>query len=151
MAGLWSVKFDHANGELRKCRLCGNDFHAKRAVWRCTPCVNKAQKVIEEAKRGKYKKKDIYPFDTRSNAATLRFKKIRSALNKAWREYDKTGDKSIILAHYNKQLQEIQDNGIMEWIIDRRNNEARKENNPNSKSKQQTDIEYPNTREMPYE
>jgi Zn finger protein HypA/HybF involved in hydrogenase expression len=48
MAGLWSVKFDHTNGETRKCKLCDTEFHATKPRWRCNACVNKAQKLIEE-------------------------------------------------------------------------------------------------------
>jgi hypothetical protein len=128
MAGLWNKKFDKKNGEKRECRTCGTTFHAKKPIWKCTKCVNASQRIIEEAKRAKYPKKDRYPFNNRTNEAGSRFCSIRTALSNAWKEYKKTGDRNVITAHYDKQLKEIQENGIMHWILDRRDIETLREN-----------------------
>jgi hypothetical protein len=146
MAGLWSRKFDRKNGETRECKWCGETFHAKKPIWKCTKCVNAAQKIIETKKRAKYPKKDRYPFDNYTNEAGNRFCKIRTALSNAWKEYNKTGDKSVIVAHYDKQLKEIQDNGIMHWILDRRDVESKKQNNLIVKSMNMINKDLPDTR-----
>lgn len=151
---LWSVKFDHENGENRKCKLCGNDFHATKAVWRCKPCIGKinhqtakdkyGEGIIPTGKWAGMPVKKPYPFDNRSSEASNRFCTIRTALSNAWKEYQKTGDKSVVIAHYNKQLKEIEENGIMEWIKDRRSDDMRKETQLKSKNMIRND--YPDTR-----
>jgi hypothetical protein len=65
-------------------------------------------------------------------------------LSRAWKQYNKTGDKRYIIAHYEKQLQEIKDNGIWQWIFDRRDEASKRENNV--KSREMTRKEYPDTR-----
>ena len=144
MAGLWSRKFDHKNGETRICNQCGEAYHTPKPINRCRTCVNARQKLIERVKRGKYKKKEQYPFDTKTNQASSRFCRIHRELNLAWIEYNKTGDKSHITKHYDKQLKEIIDNGIMAWILDRRCLQAQQERK--SKSKGMIKKEYPDTR-----
>lgn len=144
MAGLWSKKFDKKNGEKRECRTCGTTFHAKKPIWKCTKCVNALQRVIEEKKRAKYPKKDLYPFNNRTNEAGVRFNSIRTALSNAWKEYKKTGDRNVITAHYDKQLKEIQENGILTWIFDRRDIETLRENK--LKSRNVITKELPDTR-----
>jgi hypothetical protein len=144
MAGLWSVKFDHKNGETRQCKVCGETFHAKKPIWKCTKCVNASQRVIEEVKRAKYPKKDTYPFDTRTNEAGSRFCRIQRELRKAWIEFEKTGDKTHVIQHYEKQLKEIHENGIWQWIWDRRDDASKKENK--LKTASMTRKEYPDTR-----
>jgi hypothetical protein len=67
-------------------------------------------------------------------------------LSNAWKQYNKTGDKSYVTAHYDKQLQEIKDNGILKWILDRRTVESKKENNPNAKTRNMIKTDYPDTR-----
>jgi len=120
MAGLWSRKFDYNNGEQRVCKECGDTYHTMKPRWLCTKCVNAKQKIVETKKRARTPKKEQYPFDNKGNEAGARFCSIRTAMSKAWREYEKTGDKSIVIAHYDKQLKEIHENGIWEWIWDRR-------------------------------
>jgi hypothetical protein len=142
--GLWARKFDRKNGEIRECKTCGATFHAKKPIWKCTKCINAAQKIIETAKRARTPKKEFYPFDNKGNEAGARFCTIRTALSKAWKEYRKTGDRSIITAHYDKQLQEIKDNGIWQWIWDRRDDQSKKENKPKTAS--MTIKDWPDTR-----
>jgi hypothetical protein len=144
MAGLWSRKFDRVNGEDRVCKICGEGFHAVKPSWRCKPCINKAQKIIEEKKRANYDKKALYPFDNYTNAAGNRFCSIRTALSRAWKEYRKTGDKSVIFAHYEKQLREAEQLGILTWIYDRRDAETARENS--IKSVKLIRQDYPDTR-----
>ena len=148
MAGLWSRKFDYTNGDTRICKVCNATFHTMKPRYRCNVCVNEAQKIVEAKKRAKYKRKAQYPFDNKTPEAANRFNRIQKELRNAWKEYYKTGDRTIIHAHYDKQLQEIKDNGIMEWILDRRTPEARKEKNPMSmaKSKNMIRKDYPDTR-----
>ena len=141
MAGLWNKKFDHTNGETRVCKYCGISFHTMKPRYTCNACLNIKQKVIEQRKRAKYQKKAVYPFDTRTHAAGRRFCNIRTAISKAWKEYNKTGDRSIITQHYDKQLKEIEENGILKWILDRRD----KESNEAKQSKSRKNIikDYP--------
>ena len=143
---MFKKPFNRKLGETRECKTCGDTFHAKKPIWKCTKCVNASQKIIEAKKRAKYPKKDVYPFDNYTNEAFKRFCSIRTALRKAWIEFEKTGDKSIITAHYDKQLQEIKDNGIMEWILDRRTPEAKKEANPYVRTRNMINKELPDTR-----
>jgi hypothetical protein len=121
---LWNTKFDHTNGETRKCKLCDAEFYTKKPTWRCNQCVNANQKIIETKKRSKYAKKENYPFDTKTHEAGRRFCSIRTATSNAWKQYNKTGDRSIITKHYDKQLKEIEQNGILKWILDRRDKET---------------------------
>ncbi len=141
---MFKKPFNKKNGEDRVCKVCGDAFHAKKPIWKCQKCVNASQKIIEEKKRAEYKKKEKYPFDTRTNEAANRFLSIRTALSKAWKQYDKTGDKTAVNTHYDKQIQEIKDNGIMEWILDRRTTYTKKENAVKSRNMIKTD--YPDTR-----
>jgi hypothetical protein len=152
---LWKVKFDHVNGEHRKCKLCGNDFHATRAVWRCKPCIAKINHDTAKKKYGEtgliptgkwagMEPKKPYPFDNRTSEANNRFAKIRAKLREAWK-----GGREELTKHYDNQLKEIQDNGIMEWILDRRADSDKQ--NAEVKSKTKINKEYPSTKDMPYE
>jgi hypothetical protein len=142
--GLWARKFDRKNGETRQCNYCGDTFHAKKPIWKCTKCVNAAQKIIEQKKRARTPKKEQYPFDNYGNEAAARFCTIRTALSNAWKEYKKTGDKSYVIAHYDKQLKEIRDNGIWQWIWDRKDEATLKENKPKTRNMINKDL--PDTR-----
>jgi hypothetical protein len=154
MAGLWSKKFDHVNGETRKCKDCGDEYHATKPGWRCKKCV---AKINFDTAKNKYPKgivptgkwaglpsKKPYPFNNRTSEASNRFCTIRTALSKAWKEYNKTGDRSIITQHYEKQLKEIEENGILTWILDRRCDASKKDTQV--KSKNMIKKEYPDTR-----
>ena len=143
---MFKKPFNRKVGETRTCKHCNESFHTLKPIWKCQTCVNKSQKVIEQRKRAKYKKKDRYPFDTRGNSANVRFNSIRTALSNAWKEYQKTGDKSYVIAHYDKQLKDIKDNGIMEWILDRRTPEAKREMNPYARTRNMIAKDLPDTR-----
>jgi hypothetical protein len=134
---LWKVKFNHKDGETRKCKVCDKDFHATRPVWRCNKCTSKyihdkakekyGEGIMPTGKWAGMKPKKPYPFNNRTSAASNRFCTIRTALSNAWKEYKKTGDRSIITQHYDRQLKEIEENGILEWILDRRSDDMKKE------------------------
>ena len=143
---MFKKPFNRKTGEQRECKYCGDTFHAKKPIWKCVKCVNASQRIIEQNKRAQYAKKDRYPFDTRTPAADKRFNSIRTALSNAWKKYNETGDKSYVNAHYDKQIKEIKENGIMEWILDRRTPEAKREGNPHAKSRNMIKTDYPDTR-----
>ena len=146
MAGLWNRKFDRKNGETRICKECGETYHTMKPINKCRLCVNKAQRVIEEVRRAKTPLKKPYPFNNRTNEAGARFCSIRTALSNAWKEYNKTGDKSYVIAHYEKQLKEAKELGILEWIYDRRTPEAKRENNQYLKTRNMINKDLPDTR-----
>jgi hypothetical protein len=143
---MFKKPFNRKVGEQRTCKECNASFFTLKPIWKCTKCVNAAQKIIEAKKRAKTPKKEQYPFDNYTNEAFARFCGIRKELRKAWIEFEKTGDRSIMTAHYDKKLKEIEENGIMTWILDRRSPEAKKENNPNGKSRNMINNELPDTR-----
>jgi hypothetical protein len=134
---IWNVKFDHKNGELRKCKVCDTEFHAKKPVWRCMACINANQKLIEGKKRSKYEPKDPYPYQGPNHDYHSRFYPLRSKLNKIkvrseWKEY------------FKNRLNEImEDEVLMKWINDRRDKETAE--TKQSKSKRTIQKDYPNT------
>jgi hypothetical protein len=136
MAGLWSVKFDHKNGETRKCKLCDAEFHATKPRWRCNACVNANQKVIETRKRAKYDRKEPYPYQGPNHDYHSRFYPLRAKLHKMkvreeWQAY------------FKERLEEIfNDAVLMKWINDRRDKETAEAKQIKSKSNIQKD--YPN-------
>jgi hypothetical protein len=137
MAGLWSVKFDHKNGELRKCKTCDTEFHAKKPIWRCNPCVNQAQKVIEGKKRSKYERKEPYPYQGPNHNYHSRFYPLRAKLHKM-----KVRDEWQ--AYFKEKLDEILNDAVlMKWINDRRDKETAE--TKQSKSKKSIQRDYPNT------
>lgn len=147
---LWNVKFDHDNGETRKCRVCGEDFHTMRPIHRCKKCTNEYVRNYNKAQyqegklntgplKGKEHKKP-YPFSTRTNDAGKRFSKIRTELNKVWA----TGDRELIRGHYAKQLKEAEEFGIIEWINDIRTNQSIKD--MSLKKPDMIKKDYPDTR-----
>jgi len=143
MAGLWNRKFDYANGEQRVCKGCGVSFYTIKPRYDCNACLNIKQKVIEQKKREKYEKKVKYPFDTKTNQAGSRFCRIHRELNQAWKQYKETNNKEYLTQHYDKQLKEIEDNGIKAWILDRRDKETLEAKKIKSKDNIRKD--YPNT------
>jgi hypothetical protein len=134
---LWSVKFDHKNGETRVCKHCGASFHTIKPRWSCSPCLNTKQKVIEQTKRNKYEKKASYPYQGPKHDYHQRFYPLRVKLHKMkvrseWKEY------------FKERLDEImQDKILMKWINDRRDKETADASKLKSKKTIQRD--YPNT------
>jgi hypothetical protein len=151
---MFKKPFNRTIGEQRECKLCGESFHTLKPSWRCKKCVAKVN--FDEAKKkygndliptGKWagmKPKEKYPFNNRSSEASNRFCTIRTKLSNAWKEYRKTGDRTIITKHYDNQLNEIKQNGILEWILDRRADSDKKESQV--KSKNMISKELPDTR-----
>ena len=139
---MFKKPFNRTIGEQRICKKCGIDFHTFKPRYSCNACLNAAQKIIETKKRAKYEKKENYPFNTRTNDAGARFHRIQRELRKAWIEFEKTGDRDVITNHYNNQLKEIEGNGILKWILDRRDKETITTKQVKSKKNIQKD--YPN-------
>lgn len=144
---MYKKQFNRTIGETRQCKTCSNEFHTNRPIWYCNRCVTERSKISQKqragegnVKTGKFAgmaPKKPYPFDTRSNKALSRFRRIKRELNKC-------NTKEERRLHYAKQLKEIEENGILEWIMDRRDDETAKERK--AKSKSRTRIDYPNTR-----
>ena len=139
---MFKKPFNRTIGEERQCKGCGLSFYTYKPRYSCNACLNIKQKVIEQKKRALYKKKDNYPFDTKTNEAGARFHRIQRDLRKAWIEFQKTGDRNIITQHYDKQIKEIEENGILKWIIDRRDRETLEAKQ--SKSRKTIQKDYPN-------
>jgi len=138
MAGLWSVKFDHENGETRKCKVCDKDFHATKPVWRCMACINAAQKIVEGKKRAKYERKQPYPYQGPNHDYHSRFYPLRAKLHKM-----KTRDEWQ--AYFKIRLDEVfNDIVLMKWINDRRDKETAE--TKQSKSRNVIKKEFPDTR-----
>ena len=133
---LWKVKFDHKNGEMRKCKLCDTEFYTKKPRWRCTACVNAKQKITETKKRSKYERKASYPYQGPNHDYHARFYPLRAKLHKIkvrseWKEY------------FKEKLDEILNDAVlMKWINDRRDKETAEAKKVKSKSNITKD--YPN-------
>jgi len=134
---LWNTKFDYANGEQRVCKECGISFHTMKPRYSCNACLNIKQKVIEQKKRGKYEKKQSYPYQGPKHDYHQRFYPLRVKLHKMkvreeWQAY------------FKEKLDEImQDKILMKWINDRRDKETLEAKQAKSKKNIQRD--YPNT------
>jgi hypothetical protein len=137
MAGLWSRKFDYANGEDRICKGCGVEFHTIKPRYECNTCLNIKQKVIEQRKRSKYERKEPYPYQGPNHDYHTRFYPLRVKLHKMkvreeWQKY------------FKEKLDEImQDKILMKWINDRRDKETLE--GKQAKSKKNIQKDYPNT------
>jgi hypothetical protein len=134
---LWSVKFDHKNGENRVCKECNASFHTMKPRHRCNACINQKQKVIEGKKRSKYERKEPYPYQGPNHNYHTRFYPLRAKLHsirvrQEWKEY------------FKEKLDEIlNDEVLMKWINDRRDKETAEAKQIKSKKSIQRD--YPNT------
>jgi hypothetical protein len=141
---MFKKKFDRVNGEIRQCRECNIDFHSFKPVCVCRPCDNriKRERLKERSLLGEidvYRPKKPYPFSNKTAEANNRFARIRAKNNQAW----KLG-REAINQHYERQLKEIEENGILEWIYDRRDDETIR--SKRSKSKSYISKNYPDTR-----
>ena len=139
---MFKKPFNRTIGEERECKGCGISFYTFKPRYDCNACLNAKQRIIEERKRAKYKKKAHYPFDTKTNKAGARCCSITRKLNIAWKVYRETGNKQFIKEHYDNQFKEIEENGIMKWILDRRDAETLSAKK--SKTISRTRKEYPN-------
>ncbi len=145
--GLWARKFDYKNGEDRVCKVCGDTFHTIRPIYTCRLCTNEKQKIKEKEKRTEnpYEKKDNYPYHFQSNmgwegSAKQHFINIRSRNNKAWKE-----GREALTRFYSEIFEEIEKNGIMKWIWDRRDRETLDKDR--KKRDSQIKLDYPNTKD----
>jgi len=139
---MFKKPFNRTIGEERVCKHCNTSFYTFKPRYSCNACLNAKQKIIETKKRALYKKKENYPFNTKTNEAGARFHRIQRELRKAWIEFEKTGNRDVITQHYDKQLKEIEENGILKWILDRRDFESL--NAKTIKSRKTITRDYPN-------
>jgi hypothetical protein len=114
----------------------------------CKKCTNEKarQGQIKKREREGFQKKKPYPYSTYSNEQVARFQRIQRELKEAWK-----GGREAVNRHYEKQLREITDNGILQWILDRRDDETNVKQKGSGKTgrPKQTKIEYPSTLVMP--
>jgi hypothetical protein len=133
---LWKVKFNHKDGETRKCKLCDASFHTMKPRHRCNVCINAKQKIVEGKKRAKYERKDPYPYQGPNHNYHTRFYPLRAKLHSIkvrseWKEY------------FKERLDEILNDAVlMKWINDRRDKETAEGKQLKSKKSIQND--YPN-------
>lgn len=126
-------RFDRVNGETRICNDCGNDFHTVVPKNRCGKCQYQIQKPYVKEKFVKKPKYPLTPAESKK-----RWRKVKRELNNCW-------DSEERKAHYDKVLKEIEENGVLQWILDRRD----KESLDVKRIKRQFTIkkEYPNTKD----
>ena len=135
---LWKVKFNHTDGETRKCKLCDTEFHTMKPRHRCNACINAKQKVIEGKKRAKYERKEPYPYQGPNHDYHKRFYPLRAKLHsikvrQEWKEY------------FKERLDEILNDAVlMKWINDRRDKETAEAKQ--LKSRNVIKKEFPDTR-----
>ena len=146
MAGLWSKKFNYKDGETRVCKVCGKSFHTLKPLCRCKSCTNEAQRIIqgEKRKENPYQRKGTYPYHHQSfkgweGSAKKHFLNIRARNSKAWNE-----GREALTRFYSEIFEEIEKNGIMQWIWDRRDSETL--NKDKKKRDSQIRSDYPDTR-----
>jgi len=115
---IWNKKFDKKNGETRVCKDCNESFFTMRPIHTCKKCTFERYKHLVK----RPEKKENYPFSSVNNDAGARFSKIRQNLRKAWKE-----GPEAVKRHYNAQLKEAEELGILTWIYDRRDDETKKQ------------------------
>jgi hypothetical protein len=132
----------------RICKQCGTGFMPTKPILLCKKCSNEKARLRQMEKREKegFEKKKPYPYSTYSNEQVARFHRIQRELREAW----KMG-REAVNEHYRKQLREIAENGILEWIIDRRDAETNVKQKGSGKTgrPKETKREYPSTLVMP--
>ena len=139
--------FDRKNGETRNCKMCGKSFHTMKPINRCKICTNEwnKQRTKEKIEQGLIQPteyKENYPFGTQNGDAVKRFHQIQYALRDCKTKEERR-------AHYAKQLEEIEGNGILKWIMDRRDAETKAENTIKTRGRIEKDL--PDTRYMDWE
>jgi len=144
---MFKKPFNKKDGETRVCLDCSVEFHTMKPINRCTPCANKRNKnrLEEKIELGlveKHEYKENYPFNTTNGEAVKRFHRIQYALRDC-----KTKEERRV--HFAKQLKEIEENGILKWIYDRRDEETKREKRSKRDSKINKDI--PDTRYMDWD
>lgn len=132
---MFKKRFNKEVGELRICKKCDNEFYTHKPVWQCTKCL---VKQVKEYNQSKHTPKDNYPFNNKelygNHGATRRFTQIRKRLNQC-----KTREE--LTQHYDRQLKEIEENGILKWILDERGRYKKKKITIDLKA-------YPNTKNV---
>ena len=146
--GLWARKFNYKDGETRTCQTCGRVWHTMKPRLSCNLCYNErsklAQRKRKEEGKGGWVKKDKYPYHTERKggwhgSAKQHFSNIRTRNNKAW-----SGGREALTSFYSEIFEEIQSNGIWEWILDRRDRETLDKDRKKRDSKIKSD--FPDTR-----
>lgn len=144
---MFKKPFNKKDGENRECKKCGQIFWTPKPKWQCNKCIAKyvkeqMQKTAEGIiKSGKYQGqpyKTPYPFSNKTTEANNRFARIRRELDDCW-------DREERRAHYDKQLKEAEELGIIQWINDRRDMDTLNKQRP--KSRNQTEKDYPSTKD----
>jgi hypothetical protein len=131
----------------RVCITCGNIFLPNKPLNNCSKCINEKARLnrIKYKEEGKIPQdKTPYPFCTKTNQAGARFNKIKRELNKAWNE-----GREAVKRHYDKQLKEAEELGILEWIYDRRDTSPKIKNGQIGRPVDKR-TQYPSTKDMPY-
>jgi hypothetical protein len=132
----------------RICKVCGDTFMPHKPLLSCKKCTNEKARLGQKEKRERegFEKKKPYPYSTYSNQQVARFQRIQRELKEAW----KMGREAVNM-HYEKQLREIKQNGILDWIIDRRDAETNVKQKGSGKTgrPKETKMEYPSTLVMP--
>lgn len=147
--GLWQRKFNYKDGETRICKTCGREWHTMKPRLSCNLCYNEKSKLAQRRRKEEGKitwvKKNKYPYHTERNggwhgSAKQHFSNIRSRNNKAW-----NGGREALTRFYSEIFEEIEKNGIMEWIWDRRDRETLDKDR--KKRDSQIIKDYPNTKD----
>ena len=132
----------------RICKICGDSFMPDKPLLCCKKCTNEKARQGQIAKRERegFQKKKPYPYSTYSNEQVARFHRIQRELRQAWKE-----GREAVNRHYDKQLREIKENGILDWIIDRRDSETNVKQKGSGKTGRPKEMrkEYPSTLVMP--
>ena len=132
----------------RICKVCGEGFIPHKPLLSCRKCTNEKARLgqIRRKEAEGFQKKKPYPFDNYTNQAGKRFHRIQRELRQAWKE-----GREAVNEHYRKQLREIKENGILDWIIDRRDAETTVKQKGSGKTgrPKETKREYPSTLVMP--
>ena len=131
--------------EDRKCKECGDEFFASKPVWLCRNCHNKKAAAVQRNRKemgmGGWVAKEPYPMSEAEKKK--KFDRLKSKLNKI---YDRKEWQKFLSDKLDEIMSDIK---LMNWVMDRRDGESRKEKNV---MKYGVDIkEHPSTKQMPYD